>query len=116
MENNPHIFKSLKDKCITIDNALKEVPYIETPSFAESPLKHLYLKEKKNYSEEIKILTSISKRCIENNLAIISPTYLETEKHLPRPSLRLCVSVLLTESDINFAISTLKKCIKEILT
>ncbi|KAF7392579.1 hypothetical protein HZH66_008412 [Vespula vulgaris] len=116
MENNPHIFKSLKDKCITIDNALKEVPYIETPSFAESPLKHLYLKEKKNYSEEIKILTSISKRCIENNLAVISPTYLETEKNLPRPSLRLCVSVLLTESDINFAISTLKKCIKEILT
>ncbi|KAL2714983.1 serine palmitoyltransferase 1 [Vespula squamosa] len=116
MENNPNIFKSLKDKCITIDNALKEVPYIETQSFAESPLKHLYLKEKKNYSEEIKILTSISKRCIENNLAIISPTYLETEKQLPRPSLRLCVSVLLTESDIDFAISTLKKCVKEILT
>ncbi|XP_047358502.1 serine palmitoyltransferase 1 [Vespa velutina] len=116
MENNPHIFKSLKDKCITIDNALKEMPYIETPSFAESPLKHLYLKEKKDYAEEIKILTSISERCIENNLAIISPTYLETENKLQRPSLRLCVSVLLTESDINFAISTLKKCIKEILT
>ncbi|XP_035738447.1 serine palmitoyltransferase 1-like [Vespa mandarinia] len=116
MENNPQIFKSLKDKCITIDNALKEMPYIETPSFVESPLKHLYLKEKKAYAEEIKILTSISERCIENNLAIISPTYLETENKLQRPSLRLCVSVSLTESDINFAMSTLKKCIKEILT
>ncbi|KAI4502713.1 hypothetical protein M0802_001757 [Mischocyttarus mexicanus] len=115
MENNPQIFKSLKDKCIAVDNALKEVPYIETLSFAESPVKHLYLKEERDYQEEVKILNSISKMCIENNLAIISPIYLNTEYKLPRPSLRLCVSILLDDNDINFAISTLKKCIKDIL-
>ncbi|KAI4474471.1 hypothetical protein M0804_014837 [Polistes exclamans] len=115
MEKSPFMFKCLKDKCIAVDNALKEVPYIETSSFAESPLKHLYLKEKRNYLEESKILNSISKRCIENNLAIISPIYLETEYEQPRPSLRLCVSVSLEDDDINFAISTLKKCVEDIL-
>lgn len=115
MEKSPFMFECLKDKCIAVDNALKEVPYIETSSFVESPLKHLYLKEKRNCLEEIKILNSISKKCIENNLAILSPIYLETEYEQPRPSLRLCVSILLEDDDINFAISTLKKCVEEIL-
>ncbi|KAK2582255.1 hypothetical protein KPH14_004601 [Odynerus spinipes] len=116
MENNPHIFKSLKDTCITIDNALKKVPYLETPSFPESPVKHLYLKKQLHHAEEEKLLSAISKKCIENNLAIISPVYLESEKQLPRPSLRICVSIVLDESDIEFAISTLKKCVQEILS
>lgn len=116
MENNPNMFKSLKDKCIIIDNALKKIPYLETPSFPESPVKHLYLKERLHRSEEVKLLSTISKKCIDNNLAVITPAYLDAEKQLPRPSLRICVSVLLDQSDIDFAISTLQKCVQEVLS
>ncbi|XP_015183420.1 PREDICTED: serine palmitoyltransferase 1 [Polistes dominula] len=114
MEKSPRNFERLKENCIVVDNALKEVPYIKTTSSVESPLKHLYLKEEKSYLEEVKILNSISKKCIENKLAIVRPIYLENEYKQPRPSLRLCVSVLLDDSDIDFAISTLKKCVNEV--
>lgn len=116
MKNNPQIFKSLKDNCIAIDNGLRDSRCLECPSFPESPVKHVYLKEKLDRSVEEKLLSEISERCIENNLAVITPVYLEAERDLPRPSLRLCVSTLLNESDIDFALNVLKKCAEEVLS
>ena len=116
MENNPQIFKSLKDNCIAIDNGLRDSGCLECSSFPESPVKHVYLKEKLDRDVEEKLLSEISERCIENNLAVITPVYLEAERDLPRPSLRLCVSTLLNESDIDFALNVLKKCAEEVLS
>ena len=116
MKNNPQIFKSLKDNCIAIDNGLRDSRRLECSSFPESPVKHVYLKEKLDRNVEEKLLSEISERCIENNLAVITPVYLEAERDLPRPSLRLCVSTLLNESDIDFALNMLKKCAEEVLS
>lgn len=116
MKNNPQIFKSLKDNCIAIHDELQNVNCLECLSFPESPVKHVYLKEKLDRSTEEKLLSKISDKCIENNVAIITPAYLEAEKNLPRPSLRLCVSTLLNKSDIDFALNVLKKCTDEVLS
>lgn len=116
MENNLQIFQLLKNNAIAIDSGLKEIPMLECSSFAESPLKHVYLKEQKDRAIEEKLLSAISNKCVENNLAVILPTYLEVEKILPRPSLRLCISASLNKSDINFALNILKKCTEEILS
>lgn len=116
IENNKEIFQSLKNNALLMDNGLKEIPMLECPSFAESPLKHVYLKEQKDRATEEKLLSAISNKCIENNLAIILPAYLEAERILPRPSLRLCICVSLDNSDIKFALDTLKKCTEEVLS
>lgn len=116
MENNLQIFQSLKQNALAMDNGLKEIPTLECSSFAESPVKHVYLKERKDYFSENKLLSAISNKCIENNLAIILPAYLEAERILPRPSLRLCISANLEKSDINFALNTLRKCTEEVLS
>lgn len=116
MENNLQIFHSLRNNALSINNGLKEISMLVCSSSAESPLKHIYLKEQKDYAIEKKLLSAISNKCIENNLAIILPAYLESERILPRPSLRLCISASLDDSDIKFALNTLKKCTEEILS
>ncbi|EGI57899.1 PREDICTED: serine palmitoyltransferase 1 [Acromyrmex echinatior] len=115
IENNLEILQSLRNNALAIHNGLKEILMLECSSFAESPLKHVYLKEQKDHAIEEKLLSAISNKCIENNLAIIVPVYLETEIILPRPSLRLCISASLDNSDIKFALNTLKKCTEEVL-
>lgn len=115
MENNLQIFQTLKDNALALDNGLKSILEFECSSFAESPMKHLYLKDKKDYATEEKLLSAISDKCIDNNLAIICPVYLETETFKPRPSLRLCISINLSRSDLNFALNTLRKCTQEVL-
>ncbi|XP_029163332.1 serine palmitoyltransferase 1 [Nylanderia fulva] len=116
MENNLQIFQLLKNNALAMDSGLKQIPMLECLSFAESPLKHIYLKEKKERAIEEKLLSAISSRCMENNLAVILPAYLEVEKILPRPSLRLCISASLNKSNINFALNVLKKCTEEVLS
>ncbi|XP_012530923.1 serine palmitoyltransferase 1 [Monomorium pharaonis] len=115
IENNLEIFQSLRNNALLIDNGLKKIPMLECTSSPESPLKHVYLKGQKDRTIEEKLLTAISNKCIENNLAIILPAYLEAERILPRPSFRLCVSANLDNSDIEFALKTLKKCTEEVL-
>ncbi|XP_043591125.1 serine palmitoyltransferase 1 [Bombus pyrosoma] len=116
MKNNPQLFISLRDNCIAINEGLQNIHCLECSSFPESPVKHVYLKNKKDRATEEKLLSKISDKCIENNLAVITPAYLEAEKNVPRPSLRLCVSTLLNKSDIDFAMNVLKNCAEEILS
>ncbi|XP_076246649.1 serine palmitoyltransferase subunit I [Calliopsis andreniformis] len=115
MKNNPHMFQLLKENCIAMHHGLQSIQYLECSSFPESPVKHVYLKEKLGREVEEKLLSKISEKCIENNLAVITPAYLEKEKVLPRPSLRLCISTLLNKDDIDFALDVLKKCAEEVL-
>ncbi|XP_015601770.1 serine palmitoyltransferase 1 [Cephus cinctus] len=115
MERDPQIFMTLKEICVIADQGLREIEYFEVSSFPESPVKHLYLKNALQPAEEQKVLTSISNKCIENNVAIIVPAYLPVERDLPRPSLRICVSVLLKKTDIDFALKTLVTSTKEVL-
>ncbi|XP_076639725.1 serine palmitoyltransferase subunit I [Colletes latitarsis] len=116
MKNNPQIFQSLKANCIIISNGLLNIPSLECSSCPESPVKHVHLQGKLDYNTEARLLSKISERCIENNLAVITPIYLEAEKHLVRPSLRLCISTILDNNDIDFALNTLKNCTEEVLS
>lgn len=116
IENDLRIFQSLKDNALAVDSGLKSIATLECLSFAESPVKHVYLKEERDRASEEKLLSAISGKCIENNLAVILPAYLQAERALPRPSLRLCVSANLCESDISFALNTLERCTREVLS
>jgi serine palmitoyltransferase len=55
-------------------------------------------------------------QCIDNGIAIISAEYLEKiEKKCPRPSIRVIVSRLLTDADIEEAFNVLQKVSSEVL-
>ena len=115
MERNTGIFKLLNRNCLLFAKGLDELDHFECPSSKESPIKHLYLRNKLHFNEEEKILNGISKKCINNNLAVIMPAYLKAERDMPRPSLRVCLSSDLNEEDIDFALTTLKRCSQEVL-
>lgn len=110
MERSPEIFDKLKENCLQFDSGLRRLTGLELSGFPESPVKHLHLKNARESSDELEILDLISNKCIENNVAVITPAYLETEITLPRPSLRICVSALLEASEIKHAIETIEKC------
>ena len=115
MERNTEIFKQLNRNCVSLARGLEDLDHFESLSFKESAVQHLHLKKKLDFSKEHRILNEISKKCFDNNLAIITPAYLEAEREIPRPSLRVCISVDLNQDDINFALTTLKKCSEEVL-
>ncbi|XP_058798364.1 serine palmitoyltransferase 1 [Phymastichus coffea] len=115
MENKPELFKKLQENCLLFDRGVKNIEAFECPSDAVSPVKHLYLRNICNKSEEQIILEKISNECFENKLAVIIPAYLHAEREYPRPSLRICISAVLNESEIRFALLTLEKCVKKFL-
>ncbi|XP_012254517.2 serine palmitoyltransferase 1 [Athalia rosae] len=116
MEKTPQLFVKLKENCLQFDTGLRKLAEFTVSGFAESPVKHLYLKDAPEQLNEFDALNLISKKCIENNLAVIPAAYLEIELNPVRPSLRICVSAVLEDSDIKFALETLDKCSKTVLS
>ncbi|XP_043288485.1 serine palmitoyltransferase 1 [Venturia canescens] len=115
MELEPEIFLTLKKNCVAIDAGLRKMNFFEISGFNESPIKHIFIKETFERTKENQILDKISEKCIENGLAVIKSAYLNTEREIPRPSLRITVSVLLNKEDIDFFLKTLENCTKQVL-
>ncbi|XP_012278806.1 serine palmitoyltransferase 1 [Orussus abietinus] len=116
LEKKPEILERLERNCLALHAGLKRIKYFDVPSLAQSPLKHLYLIAQLEHDEEQLLLEQVSRKCIENNLAIITPAYLAVERELPRSSIRICVSVALDDNDISFALNTLERCAIEVLS
>ena len=116
MENKPELFTALKENCFLFDKGIKAIDNFECISSAESPVKHLCLKG--NFDDAIheKLLKEISDKCFESNLTVITPAYLGAERQHPQPSLRICISAVLNGEDIDFALKTLEKCTKDVLS
>lgn len=115
IEKSPELLKKLKENSCIFDKGLKKIEALECISFAESPVKHLYVKSNLGNDNKEKLLKEISDKCFERNLAIVTPAYLRVEKEYPRPSLRICISAALNQSDIDFSLNTLEKCVSEVL-
>ncbi|XP_014229176.1 serine palmitoyltransferase 1 [Trichogramma pretiosum] len=115
MEEDDELFKTLRENCSTAHCAIKKSKYFECFSDMKSPVKHLVLKMLFKHNEGALLLGEISKKCIEQKIAIITPAYLDSEREQPTPSLRLCISSVLTSSDIEKALNILEKVASEVL-
>jgi serine palmitoyltransferase len=51
----------------------------------------------------------VFQKCIKNGLAVVVSEYLEVEKFMPQPSIRIAVCRLLTDEDISFAFKVLEE-------
>lgn len=114
MESKSELFEKLNKNCLAMDAGLRKLEIFEVSGVAQSPVKHLYLREKLDRAREREMLETISAKSIENGLAIITAAYLNAERELPRASLRICVSAILTDEDIDFSLKTLERCAKEV--
>lgn len=117
MVEHPELFKKLQTVCQKFHSRISEhADVIFTTSFVESPVQHLYLTKELDRETEDRFLTMISEKCFENNLAVIKAAYLQAEVQVPRPSLRICMCVDLTDEEIDFAVTTLIQCVNEVLS
>lgn len=116
-EAEPRIFEELRSRCRTVSAKLPTLTHFQSRGDPLSPVKHLYLKSTyDSWTKEKMLLDNIATQCIENGLAVVAAEYLETmEKNCPRPSIRLTVSRLLTEKDIDDAIRILERVSEKIL-
>ena len=116
IENNPRLFTKLHENCIKIDLAIRKLAAFELSGIPESPIKHLYLANKYETTKEESILDKITDKCLTEKLALVRPNYLSGEHLLPRPSIRLCISALLEDDEIDNALETLTRITQDILS
>lgn len=115
-ESDPKIFVELRECCKKVSEKLPLLADYNFRGDPLSPVKHLYLKRQHDPVTEKILLDKISKECINTGLAVITPEYLEhIEKHCPRPSIRLTVSRLLTDADIDDAFRILTQATIQVL-
>lgn len=115
-ESEPKIFEELTNCCQLIQRKCSTLPDFTFRGDPLSPVKHLYLKKSTDPVTEKNILDKISVECINNGLAVIVAEYLEhMEKKCPRPSIRLTVNRLLTNSDIEDAFRILQQSARKVL-
>ncbi|XP_062560832.1 serine palmitoyltransferase 1 [Armigeres subalbatus] len=116
-ESDPKIFAELRTCCQKVSQKLPSLTDFTYRGDPLSPVKHLYLKNESDPVTDKQILDRISQECINTGLAIISAEYLEhLEKCSPRPSIRLTVNRLLTDSDIEDAFRILRQAARKILS
>ncbi|XP_058055288.1 serine palmitoyltransferase 1 [Anopheles bellator] len=117
-EKDPRIFEELRDRSRMVSEKLPILSHFQSRGDSLSPVKHLYLKEAaESWAAEKATLDKICTECIANGVAVVAAEYLEEmEKRCPRPSIRLTVSRLLTEQDVDDAFRILQRASEKILT
>lgn len=116
-ESEPKIFAELRACCQKVSQKLPSLTDFTFRGDPLSPVKHLYLKNEFDPVTEKQILDRISQECIKTGLAVVAAEYLEhMEKRCPRPSIRLTVNRLLTDSDIEDAFRILQKAAQKVLS
>uniref|UniRef100_A0A2M4AD19 Serine palmitoyltransferase 1 n=2 Tax=Anopheles triannulatus TaxID=58253 RepID=A0A2M4AD19_9DIPT len=116
-EQDPRIFEELRDRSRLVTEKLPTLSHFQSRGDPLSPVKHLYLKSThESWTDEKALLDKICDECIGNGLAVIAAEYLEAmEKQCPRPSIRLAVSRLLTEQEIDDAFRILERASEKVL-
>lgn len=116
-ESEPKIFAELRTCCQKVSQKLPSLTDFTSRGDPLSPVKHLYLKKESDPVAEKRLLDRISQECMTNGLAVVAAEYLEDrEKRCPRPSIRLAVNRLLTDSDIDDAFRILQQSARKVLS
>lgn len=117
MEDDPDIFRLLSQKCHRIYSALQGIPGLKLVGESFSPACHLQLAKSRGSREiDVKLLQEIVNYCLNRGIALTQAHYLDKEeKFLPPPSVRLVVTVELTEEELDMAAALIKEASECIL-
>lgn len=115
-EQEPQMFSQLETISRKMQSKFEKFSHMCLQGHAISPVKHLYLKKKLEFKDELKVLIEIADKCIENKIALIEAHNLEALEKFPRrPSLRVTSNLLLTDEDLNEAFQVIENVSKDIL-
>ncbi|XP_007898228.1 serine palmitoyltransferase 1 [Callorhinchus milii] len=117
MEDDPDIFRKLSQKCQQIHLALHGISGLKVVGESFSPAFHLQLTRSRGSREnDVKLLQEIVDYCQNRGIALTQARYLDKEeKFLPSPSVRVVVTVELTEEELEKAASIIKEAAEHIL-
>ncbi|KAL5237440.1 hypothetical protein ACI65C_004850 [Semiaphis heraclei] len=112
IEKHPEMLVKLREKSTSLHKRFYKsqlTKYFTLCSDELSPLKHLYLIDKSLlHAEQQKILKKIVDYCISEGVAITTAAYLsDREYKIPTPSIRLLISIKMTDEEIDFLLVTL---------
>ncbi|XP_042912322.2 serine palmitoyltransferase 1 [Parasteatoda tepidariorum] len=117
LDSSPDLVRDLQDNSKSMQEKLEKIPELETKSVAISPIKHLYISNKfsKSSVEDKSNLEQIVSYAMDKGVALTLAKYLDAEEHkVPQPSIRLIVTAILNEEDINLIISVLSEACKNV--
>ncbi|XP_063333960.1 serine palmitoyltransferase 1 [Pelmatolapia mariae] len=117
MEEDPDVFRVLRDKCKHVYNALQGTPGLKLAGVPVAPALHLELERSSGSREsDMKQLRSVVDYCMERHVALTLARYLEKEERfLPPPSIRVVVTIEQTEEDIQKAVACIREAASALL-
>lgn len=113
---NEQAMDVLRSRVARIRSAITKQPFLSVHGNAESPVIHLRLVSSTlPRKEQNWLLQKISDHAKDRGVAISRCRYVDGEKYQPPPSLRICVSSLLSDSQIDQVCSTIIQSAKTVL-
>ncbi|CAM4730794.1 hypothetical protein PO909_022181 [Leuciscus waleckii] len=111
MEEDPGIFRVLREKCKHVHDALQGTPGLKVVGESIAPALHLQLENSTgSRANDLKLLRTIIDYSLDRRVALTLARYLDKEERfLPPPSIRVVVTVEQTQEEIQNA----AKCIRE---
>lgn len=110
LSSHPELLTRLRQNCVGMHRQLQRIPQLRLGGEAVSPIKHLYIagdRPRKDYSQ---LLDEVVRKAWEAGVALTRAGYLEDHEHTPEnASIRIAVSVSLTEEDIEHACDVIRR-------
>lgn len=115
-EREPEMFEQINKRCEKVHQKFSEFTRLSVAGHPLSPVKHLTINGIEDNTTELELINAIAEACIKEGLAITNAEHLEKiERYCPRSSIRIAVSRLLTDDDINFAFDIMERISVDIL-
>uniref|UniRef100_A0A673IPX9 Serine palmitoyltransferase 1 n=1 Tax=Sinocyclocheilus rhinocerous TaxID=307959 RepID=A0A673IPX9_9TELE len=117
MEEDPGVFRVLRDKCKHVHKALQGTPGLKVAGEPLAPALHLQLENSTgSRTNDLKLLRAIVDYSLERRIALTLARYLDKEERfLPPPSIRVVVTVEQTQEEIEKAAQCIREAAVKIL-
>ncbi|GAM22010.1 hypothetical protein SAMD00019534_051850 [Acytostelium subglobosum LB1] len=119
LERDPALLTKLSNNIEFIFKQLQDINGLQLFGSPLSPVLHLRVQATHstgNRDQDEDLLEQIVVESLNKGLLITRAKYVDTEKFLPEPSIRLCVNAALTQDHMRFAASTIKEVASKVFT
>ncbi|KAF2071797.1 hypothetical protein CYY_006881 [Polysphondylium violaceum] len=119
LEENPNVLEKLHSNIKLYRQGLSNIKGVVLGGSDLSPIIHLYLDQSYKTLDERDdqevILERVAEKAIDHGLLLTRAKYVEAEKFIPKPSIRICVNAELTKDLINDSVKGIKDSFNSVL-
>jgi len=115
LESDPSLIANLHKNTQRLYNELKRIKGLQITSSPQSPTIHLQLERSTGDREKDEdLLEQIVDGALQKGVLLTRAKYIEKEKFLPPPSIRICVSSAFSDDDIAHSVSAIQFAVKSL--